>query len=51
MVALTGDGGFELLGVTSFGADKGCEFGLPIGFQRVAYYLPWIKEATGIAKF
>lgn len=37
--------GFNRLeGVTSFGANIGCQFGIPAGFTRVTSYINWIKS-------
>ena len=33
-----------LIGVTSFGIDKRCGSGLPVGFSRVTSFMPWIKS-------
>ncbi|XP_020809022.1 serine proteases 1/2-like [Drosophila serrata] len=38
-----------LIGVTSFGAEDGCEIGFPAGFTRVTSYLDWIKTNSGIS--
>ncbi|EDV51078.1 serine protease 1 [Drosophila erecta] len=37
-----------LIGITSFGAEDGCEIGLPAAFTRVTSYLDWIKANSGI---
>ena len=37
------------IGLTSFGADSGCELGVPAAFTRLTSYLDWIKANTGIA--
>lgn len=40
--------GKELIGVTSFVSQKGCEKQTPAGFSRVTSYLQWIKDNTGL---
>ncbi|XP_037958868.1 collagenase-like [Teleopsis dalmanni] len=37
------------IGLTSFGAEKGCELGYPVAFTRLTSYLNWIKSYTGIS--
>ncbi|XP_039149135.1 serine protease 1 [Drosophila simulans] len=37
-----------LIGITSFGAEDGCEIGLPAAFTRVTSYLNWIQDNSGI---
>jgi len=38
-----------LIGITSFGAEDGCEIGAPAAFTRVTSYLDWIKTNSGIS--
>ena len=38
----------ELIGVTSAVSFMGCEAGMPALFNRVTFYLEWIKDKTGI---
>ncbi|XP_043071324.1 serine protease 1-like [Drosophila grimshawi] len=38
-----------LIGIASFGSQKGCEKGLPVAFTRVTNYLDWIQAETGVA--
>ncbi|XP_055379046.1 brachyurin-like [Condylostylus longicornis] len=42
--------GFDkvLIGITSFGYKRGCEKGWPAVFTKVAPYVNWIKDKTGI---
>lgn len=49
------NGSNRLEGVTSFGAQLGCQLGIPVGFTRVTSYLNWIyshveKETTTTPK-
>ncbi|XP_067648244.1 serine protease 1-like [Eurosta solidaginis] len=37
------------VGLTSFGAEDGCQAGHPAAFTRVTSYLDWIKENTGVS--
>ncbi|KAH8342311.1 hypothetical protein KR059_001218 [Drosophila kikkawai] len=38
-----------LIGITSFGAEDGCEIGAPAAFTRVTSYLDWIQSNSGIS--
>lgn len=38
-----------LIGLTSFGAAKGCHLGYPQAYTRIASYLEWIEEVTDIS--
>ncbi|XP_017012291.2 serine protease 1-like [Drosophila takahashii] len=38
-----------LIGITSFGAEDGCEIGAPAAFTRVTSYLDWIQTNSGIS--
>lgn len=42
------DGKFTEIGLTSFGSSAGCTLGLPIAFTRVASFLEFIEDTTGI---
>ena len=35
-------------GVVSFGAANGCADDHPNGYTRIAYYLDWISQVTGL---
>ncbi|CAD7004219.1 chymotrypsin BI [Ceratitis capitata] len=37
-----------LIGITSFGSIHGCDLGYPAAFTKVASYLDWISDETGI---
>ena len=37
------------VGVVSFGAATGCSDDHPNGYTRIAYYLDWIEEITGLS--
>jgi secreted trypsin-like serine protease len=45
---INADGTFSQIGVTSFVASAGCEYGYPDGFTRMNGYLSWITAITGI---
>ena len=36
-------GGRQLIGITSFGSDRGCQRGYPAGFARVTSFNSWIR--------
>lgn len=38
----------RLIGITSFVSLAGCQSGYPAGFVRVSYYLPWIRQYSGV---
>uniref|UniRef100_A0A1V1FVE8 Putative serine protease 52 n=1 Tax=Reticulitermes speratus TaxID=60591 RepID=A0A1V1FVE8_9NEOP len=38
------DGAYNQIGIASFGAESGCELGLPAVFTRVTSYLDWIAS-------
>ena len=42
------DGVYTQIGIKSFGAADGCRLGYPVVFVRVAPFLGWISEITGI---
>ena len=42
------DGIYKQIGITSFGSSLGCEIGSHAGFTRVASYLQWISEKSGL---
>ena len=42
------DGVYTQIGIVSFGPTAGCQLGYPVGFTRVAAFLGWISEKTGI---
>jgi len=42
------DGVYTQIGIVSFGAAAGCQLGYPVGFTRVAAFLDWISEITGM---
>ena len=48
LLAISGQGMYKQIGVTSFGSIVTCQSGIPAGFTRVAYYLMWIETVTGI---
>ncbi|XP_017484935.1 PREDICTED: chymotrypsin BI-like, partial [Rhagoletis zephyria] len=40
-----------LIGLTSFGSIHGCNLGYPAAFTKVASYLDWISDETGIEQW
>jgi len=38
-----------LVGITSFGSIYGCDRGYPAAFTKVASYLDWISDETGVS--
>jgi hypothetical protein len=42
------DGKYTIIGVNSFGSSLSCNL-FPTGYARVASFLGWISEKTGIA--
>lgn len=42
------DGIPTLIGIVSFVSSRGCTFGDPSGYTKVAKYLPWISKVAGI---
>ena len=48
LLAVSPQGMYKQIGVTSFGSIVTCESGIPAGFTRVASYLMWIETVTGI---
>jgi len=42
------NGVYNQVGIVSFRAAGGCEFGYPVGFTRVTSYLKWIESNTGM---
>ncbi|XP_020808967.1 chymotrypsin BI [Drosophila serrata] len=40
-----------LVGITSFGSIYGCDRGYPAAFTKVASYLDWISDETGVSSF
>lgn len=46
---VTEDNGMSIqIGIVSFVSSRGCSFGDPSGYTKVAKYLDWIAKATGI---
>ncbi|KAH8297505.1 hypothetical protein KR054_000446 [Drosophila jambulina] len=40
-----------LVGITSFGSIYGCDRGYPAAFTKVASYLDWISDETGVSSY
>lgn len=38
----------SLIGLTSLGSPRGCEYGAPQVYTRISQYLKWIKEVAGV---
>lgn len=38
-----------LAGIASFFSSAGCEKGVPAGGTRIAYFIDWITQETGVA--
>lgn len=45
------DGKYVQIGIVSYGSDRGCTYGDPLGFTKIHSLRAWIKEVTGLSNF